>query len=1565
MNILQNNHLFENSHYKVFQGYYNDRSGIIKELKKTSHPLATELIEREINIFRNYGLDELIAPVESGLNNKRKFLCYINLEGTSLEDILTGSNIDITSAVRLILRLSRHIEKIHKKGLVHCNIHPGSIISSPDNEKIKLICFESARLCDDPVSGPSGISENRDMFRPEYISPELTGIIRKPVDHRTDIYSLGIVFYQLLTGHVPFKSDNLTEIFHWHVAAAPVEPSKFVGGISSKLNHIVMKLLEKDPENRYQDISEVIYELQRILPRKSKKLNDTLTMAKLPPYPDSIIGRDKEKKELLNILNQVISGQRGISLVSGYPGTGKTELVKLLKDEIHNVSGLFIDGKCEQYAGAVPLHPVIQALVMVTRQILTRNEAAVLEWKDRIKTFTSPNTGLLLKLIPELVHITGKAGAVPETDPGNEDKRLLATISNFLYSFAEKDHPVILFIDDLQWADPLTLAFFRHIALVDHIPCLHVIGTYRDNEINDTHPLIKIIEEIEQQKILHKLHLHPLDKICVGKFFRNWISDDNKTVNKLTDLAFKKSGGNPLALKEFCNIIRNRSLICKNETGLYYTDYESIKRLPVSERIVTLITEMIKDLPPGSQKILASASCIGAKFDSNLLASAEGIPHSQCISILKDFCSKDFLIYHKDTTYAFIHDRVQQAAYELLTPEKRRNCHMKIGNALLLALKLNCDNSKLFETVEQFYLADPLWIRDKKICKTLCPLFLNAAEKAEKTSAYSNAVKYLKLTETMFKLIEKKRNEKFSLYFNMANCLYLDSKYEEAVETLHKAADFAETSLEHVELNTLTVGIYILITRYKEAIDVTLHTLKYLDIVVKNKDVPENIIKEKAGIDAFLKERGTKGITSLKLCKDPLVIAVQKLLFISSHAAYFTNKFDYLQYLPLKLASLALEYGLTVYSAYGFMIYCMILPLFHNNFDDNQKLADIVIQMAKKFNNYSMLSGILMHYSAFYIFWHHHMKEGRDLNIQAIEYGKTGGDYINAGNAVGHIINNDIHIGNPVTDILRNIETFTPFIKKINNITIADILKGYTHIFTKFSTSSHFSPEEEDIIFEDKFIHEAKADKSLISLGHYFINNAMYHYFMKNDELAEKNMELSDEYNSMTSLLFQNFDKILFESLIRIRLLYSKNYSGKKAKIINSAKNTMKYFNTLMKNCPDNFEFRYFLLDAELARLNNDMITTMASYDHAIESAYKYGYNQYEAIASEQAGEFWLIRGKQDFAELYLKRAYSCYKQWGAVRKVESLHKTYPEIFFTEESEENEIGRKEVYAFLRSFTTLSGIQDTESLLKDLTGIVLEHSGAEKFILIIEKEQKLFIQAIGNINPGEISVNNTPLPENDCHDTISIPTELIRYVHRTGENIISENLSIDPLFKDTPYIKKFEPRSVMCIKKAVGDSSFIWYLENNLLEGAFVDPSKNNIFAVLTDYAAICVKNSLIYNKTSYSMNDHCLSVKTNGNNYIIPFDDILYISAHGRKSVLSDTSQSYEIHQSLKEMEEQLPSGLFLRIHRQFIVNINYIRQLKRFESGKYMVILKDEEDSNLPVSRLQINRLRSLLKIS
>jgi predicted ATPase len=1384
---------------------------------------------------------------------------------------------DLDRFFPLALQLCSILAGLHRSDVIHRNLNPGSMLWDATAGKLTVVDFSSATLASGGMHHPLGA-----VLSPlalPYSSPEQTGRMNREVDHRTDFYSLGATLCELLTGSPPFASPDQLELIHWHIARAPEPPRERDPRVPETLSQIILKLLAKTPEERYQSAAGVREDLatcaaewaeHRFIKPFALGRRDVTDRFLIP---QRLYGREQEVRKLIDVFDQVCRGNTALTLVAGYSGIGKTSLIQELYRPIVHQKGYFLSGKFDQVVRSVPYGALLQAFRGLARRLLGESEERLAYWRQRLGEALGANGGVLTEVIPELVPILGEQPAPSLLGPTEAQNRFQMVFQSFLGALAAKDHPFVIFLDDLQWADSATLGLLEPLLTSADIRHLLLVGAYRDNEVDAGHPLLRALGRLHSAGAeVHQLTLGPLPAGDLSLLVADALGRQPADVEAVATLILRKTDGNPFFVIQFLKALRQDGLLeFDYSQGRWNFQLEAIAAAATTENVVDLMARKIRRLSAESQRILPLAACIGNRFDLATMATITEQPPSDALADLKEALREGLILQvsSPDTppgdddnsgepapvAYTFLHDRVQQAAYALIPEAEKQRVRLQVGRLLLD--RWGDSEAKVFDVIEHLNFGSSR-IATETERQELARLNLVAVRKAKSSTAYDAALGYAiagvgLLGESSW---ESDYDLAFALHIEAAECEYLCGRFDAAEQRFGLLLERARQPIDKAAVHHLRLVQNENRSRYPDAVQcgregLALLGVSFPDGVGAQETALEN---ELASIQSLLAGRPIGSLVDLPAARDPEKRMVLRLLTSIWAPAYITANQVLTRLISATIVRLSLAHGSTSESAYGYVTHAITVGPVREDFETAYEWGKLALSVNERFPDPQQRAKIHQQFHAHVTLWRKPFATCIPHAREACRSGLEAGDFNYAAYGafteswVAFLICEDL--GRFVTEqssnlaLLQKMKMTDPLGALTVIVNWARALQGQTADGLSLSYES----------FDEKIYRETYGANAFFMAPYYVIKLSLCLTFEAYGPALEAALRARQIVQTLSGTIWPVVLDFLYG--LTVAALYREQAEQQRSLWMGEVSGIRRSLDVLAANCPENFGCYSLLLRAEMARVEGRDIEAVHAFEEAIRLAQTTGNTQNSALAQELYSRFWRDSGNDGVAGFYLRQATQLYAQWGAAAKVRSLARRWPELLgaaaplrSSETGSESAVSDVEpAHAALDLATVTKAARaisqeiDLNALLQKLMQIAIENAGAQRGLLLREKEGRLIIEAEGWVDREDVQVGKSaPL---DARTDVS--RSIVHYVHKTRESVVLGNAARDDRLRNDPYVASSPHLSILCVPiEHQGKSQGILYLENGLAGEAFT-ADRARLMQLLASQAGISLENSRLY-----------------------------------------------------------------------------------------------------------------------
>ncbi|HEY9628803.1 MAG TPA: AAA family ATPase [Coleofasciculaceae cyanobacterium] len=1487
--------LHESSRSLVYRGQRSDRQSSILKVMQAEYPSLEELgryrLEYEIinrlnleGIAQAYGLE----PYQNGL-----VLILEDFGGQSLHHLLQARRLQLQEFLEMAIAISEVLSQVHAASIIHKDINPANIVLNDDLSQIKLIDFGNATV----LSRENPTLRNPNVLEGTlaYLSPEQTGRMNRSLDYRTDFYSLGATFYEVLTGHPPFNVTDAMELIHCHLARQPELPHIINTDIPEIVSQIILKLLAKNAEDRYQSAYGIKVDLQHCL-------EQLRTQGSIAPFalaqndasgrfqiPQKLYGRAAEVKSLMAGFERVageqrraaasIPGSSELMLVSGYSGIGKSALVQEVYKPITRRNGYFIAGKFDQFQRNVPYSALIQVFQELMRQLLTESPERIDRWRLGLLDALGMNGQVVIDVIPEVELIIGEQSAVPELEPKETQNRFNLVFQNFIKVFTQAEHPLVIFLDDLQWADLASLKLIQLLMTAPDSRYLFLVAAYRSNEVSAVHPLSVTLEEIRKAGgTMSQIELSPLTLDTVQQVIAETFNCDRAKAAPLSELVMQITDGNPFFMSEFLkSLYENGLLNFDGQLGGWQWDLNQIREAHIPDNVVELMAGKIQKLSPNSQQMLKLAACIGNQFDAKTLAIVSEKSQAAIAADLWQSVQEGLILPLADSykftgidqqqvedrvvSFKFLHDRVQQAAYSLIPEAETKTIHRTIGRSLLAHITPEEREEKIFDIVNQLNMGIGLMTQQAQRDE-LAALNLTAGIKAKDSTAYETALRYfltgIGLLDADSWQTQYERT--LALHEAAAEAAYLNGDFEETERLVERILHHAKTLLDRVNAYHVRIHAYSAQNNMEAALDIFVTALGRL-----GEPIPRRPSRLRVGLELIrtrywvIGNRPIAKLEALPPMTDPYKLAVIQLTSSVVMASVNVEPL-FVAVLALRIVNMIVRYGSSPLSAVQGIAYGVMLRVGLGETEGAYEFGQLSLRLIDRFNARLYRTFTLLGFESCIRHWKEPLRRSLPELLGAYTEGLELGNLEPAGLAASVYCFHQFFLGEPLAKVAEAYQQYiTLLVRFKQEMTVYSMQPWHQLVLNLQGLAIDPSRLVGTAFDEEELLPLFMANKLGIPLYYTYIAKAIWLYHLEDYSGSLQAAELAQPHQESSPVTTPYANQNFYHSLACLALCSTVPQATRKAYLRQVAKK-QRQTQRWAKKCPENYQHRHDLVEAERMRVLGKPAEALDYYDRAIQAAKEQDYINEVALANELAAKFCLSIGREKFAQAYLLEARHSYLRWGATFKVEALDARYPQLrsrisersslepraiqTITTTSNRSSSGKEfdlDLDTVFKASQAISGEIVLDKLLAKLLKLVLENAGAQKGYLLLSSQDEWRIEAEGRIETEEsILLQSRPLEPQD------LPVSIINYVQRTREDLVLRDAALEGLFITDPYIIQTQPRSILCSPILnQGNLTGILYLENNLTTDAFT-PERLTVLSILSAQAAIALENALFY-----------------------------------------------------------------------------------------------------------------------
>ena len=1370
-------------------------------------------------------------------------------------DRLLGAPMELGSMLRLAVGIAVALGKLHQRGVVHKDLKPTHILVNCADDQPRLTGFGIASRLPRERQAPELPETIAGTLA--YMAPEQTGRMNRAIDSRSDLYSFGVTLYQMLTGALPFTAADPMEWVHCHIARKPVPPRERLDTVPAPVSQIVMKLLAKTAEERYQTAAGVERDLERCLAdwERQKRIDDFQLGEHDTPdrllIPERLYGRAGEVDTLLEAFDRVLkSGAPELVLISGYSGIGKSAVVNELQQELVPLRGLFASGKFDQYKRDIPYSTLVQALQSLVRPLLGKRDTELASWRGELLEALGENGRLVTDLVPEMKLIIGDPPPVPELEPQQAQSRFQLVFRRFLCVFARPEHPLVLFLDDLQWLDAATLDLLEDLLTRSELQHLMLIGAYRDNEIDATHPLMRKLQAIRNSGArIAEIALAPLAREDIARLVADALHCDPQRAAPLAQLVHDKTAGNPFFVIQFLHALADEDLLTFNHDGACWSWHlDRIHAKAYTENVIDLMVGKLTRLPADTQKALQQLASLGNVAAVAMLSIVLGVSEEQIHAALWEALRQE-LVEQLESSYKFVHDRIQEAAYSLIPEGLRAEAHLRIGRLLAAQTPPEKLEETIFDIVHQLNRGAPL-IASREEREQLAEFNLRAGQRARSSAAYVSALTYFNagvalLPENSW---ERRHELIFALECKRAECEFLTGQLAVAEERLVVLSNRAATTIEQAVVACLRIDVCTALNQGSRAVAICLNYLRHVGIEWSPHPEDEEVQREYKRIWSLLGGRAIEYLVDLPRMEDPASLATVDVLSKALPPAVFTDA-NLAALMTCKAVSLSLERGNSDPSCLAYVWFATIAGPRFGDYKAGFQFGQLGYELVERRGLKRFEARTYLGFGVFVVLWMKHVRACRDFLRRAFEAANRIGDLTYAAYACNNLNSNLLFAGEPLSDVQVEAEHGFAFARKARFGLVTDIIATQLALIRMLRGLTPTFGCLDDGEFNEFQIESHLADNPALRFAAclYWIRKLQAHYFAGDHATAIDAASKAQRLLGTSSSLFEEAEYYFYGALAEAAFCDSAP-AGTRQQHLNALAAQYRQLQVWAQNCPENFEDRAALVGAEIARLQGRELDSQSLYEHAIRSAQANGFVHNEALANELASHFYAARGYGKIAHMYLRDASYGYLRWGASGKVRQLEEKYPYLR-TEECAPSPtstiatpVEHLDLATVIKVSQAVTGDIVLEKLIDTLMRTALEQAGAERGILILPRAdgERIAAQATTGGDTVHVQLGNSPV------SAAQLPESVLYHVLRTRESVILDDAAAQLPFCTDAYIRQHRARSLLCLPLMnQARLTGALFLENNLTPHVFT-PTRIALLRLVVSQAAIALENARLY-----------------------------------------------------------------------------------------------------------------------
>jgi len=1334
------------------------------------------------------------------------------------------------------------LARLHQSGIIHKNIRPDTLRINPYGVEIFRTTGEQA---------PDFLPLKLPIEALPYIAPEQTGRFEEALDRRADLYSLGVVLYERWAKALPFHADDALGWVHCHIARAPRPLTEALPGTPPTLSNIIMRLLAKSPDERYQSARGLAFDLERCLSELSSKGHIEPFVLGTRDVWDKLrgathaYGRDKEVAILREAAARVSTTHAVETvLILGPSGIGKTVLVReLQKSAAERV--FFLAGKFEPHKREIPYGTIGQAFGDLVRQLLALPDTELDAIRQRLETALGVNVQLIVDLIPQLQLVMGKRPPVVPLAAAEAKSRFNLTFASFLGVLATDDRPIHLFLDDLQWADLGSIDLLQHILTQPGIRNVLVLGAYRDDEVDAFHPLTAMLAATEGAGAkVTRIPVGPLAKIHLVELVVDLFGCERSEAEPLAALLWTKTRGNPFFVSQLLGLLHERKLIrFEMRQWAWRWTITDIEDKEISNDLVDLVLGKLRRLPEKTLELLKIAACTGIEFTIDLISTLSGATAEQ-IRLDLEPAYADGILLQRRNGYKFLHDKLVHAVYSIIPENERTALHFKIGWLLLEQTPDTELEAVIFNVANQLNLGATRVETIEQRCQ-IAKLDLRAGKKAKASGAASTAAMFISIGISLLPEggWDTDYTLAYDLHLQLAECEFLSGRFQESSNLCALIEKNARSLVDRASAYYLKIQLAMAQMNSGVAIELGRTCLSMLSIELPQEPSQADFAAEVDWIRQNLASRRIESLAELPEMTNPeMLAAVAVLSAMHPPTAFVSPVLN--QVVIARMVRLSILYGNTSASGYGYALLGQLLCSKLGAFEEGYRFGRLAWELGQRpaFSAYN--AEALVTFGTIAPFTRP-LGEALDVLRAAVRVGRDTGKLSFTTASLIQVVVTMLAKGEHLETVHAASKTSHEAAIAAKFTFLADQAVGFQRVEQSLRGETDKFGSLCGGDFEEKAFEAHLETRSLPAVRfHYYIYKLAVRFLAHDYAEADKAASIAFELIWSRLYTLAEVELFFFAALTALALLEN---AGEEERVrlrsrLSACEGELR---VLREHCPENFLGRHALVLAETARIEGRDAEAVPLYDEAIRASRAAGAVQLEGIACELASRFFLQRKFAVLPGAYLREARSCYSRWGAFGKVRQLDELYPELLAEARqastmAESADAVPIDTLTANKASEAISSEMPPEQLLATLMRILAEHAGAQRAYLLLPT-------AAGLNTAAEISADHEGVRVETGRGRRSpspneLPLSIANYVRRTREKLVLDDAKAEQIFSADPYIATFRPKSLLCVPiLRRGGVAGILYLENRLARGAFT-PRR---MALLEFLSAISLENALL------------------------------------------------------------------------------------------------------------------------
>lgn len=1393
-----------------------------------------------------------------------------DFQGQPLSKGIRGGALSVLGFIDLALDIAEAVQSLHDAALIHRDINPSNVLLSPTQGDLRLCDLGSALRTHERMSALPELSGD-----PVYAAPEQAQGFSVSIDSRTDIYSLGVILFELLTGRLPYSGSDPLETLHGHLAAAPPSASDLRPEVPHAVARMLLKLLSKNPGDRYSSARGFRADLlrcRRELTTTGRAADFELGAADASPQlslPDRLYGRERELAELDAAFDRTAQGANVVALVCGDPGVGKSRLVRQLREQVQARAGHFCEGKFEPLRANAPYHAFLSALRTLLRSILTLREAEVRAWREKLLGALGANGQLLTQLLPELELLIGAQPEVVPLEPEQAQARFRHVMLNFVAGIAAPTSPFVIFLDDLQWADQASVSLIEEFSQWDGPSHLMFVSAFRENELHSKPRLQSLLNKMSTASSTLQLKVGPLELQHVEHLVVDALSREKEVVRPLAELIWRKTGGNPFFVRQFFWMLHNEGLLTFDvAAGAWHWDLGKCNEQSITDNVAQLMRRRIHRLSPYTQDVLRHASCIGSEFSVEaLLVVLEQTREVEVWDALDEALREELILAatgkehggpSDPANFRFLHDHVQQAAYALIPDAERPGLHLAIGRLLLKTRVVDEREGRIFQILD--HLIHGIHLVTQQAERTrIAQLCLSAGRKAKSANAYVAAARYLR---SGLELLgpggwRASYDLALELHREYAETSYLNGDFTTMTNAGSEILAHAKTLLDRMPALQMKLMACIARHEMSEAITVAREALQKLGINLPTAPSKAAVGLRVARMSMRLRSETDESLLGRSPIEDPKVLAAMQILSLAINPAYLSDP-NLFPVITCEMMNLVLKHGNSEWSTDPFIGWGAI-QIAIGAVERGYRVGSLAPRVVERLGAVRRRGRTESQHSLLIRHWKEPLRstiEPLRLSIDdAVEHGEL---YFASVAAVTQIFYMLV-AGHPLAEVEELALGYEKLIRRLGQerferdarrlIQLTRCLQGRAEDPKRLS--GEFFDESEALR-----VNQESGDRAAVASLSY--ERALLLYVHGDLEAALDCCRLGAEHiDSVIATVYPPALDFL-SGLVRTHLVGQKSVKLSRNKELREVHRSLRRLEKWAKSAPENQLHRVHLLRAEVARLDGDAPLATKQYERAVDLAGRHGYLNEQAIALECAGRFYTSLGQTRIAATTLRAAHDAWSSWGASVKAAQLESEFSMLLAStgdlvsratlhQPKFAGGVGRNnlDLASVMKASQAIVGEIRLPNLVRRLLTLAMENTGAQRGFLLLDHGGQLRIEAAADVDDRDAFANVDSMPLASQASEI-LPVSIVEYVARVVELVVHADVSSDPMFAHDPYVAGRQPLSVLCVPLvSQGVLGGIVYLENNRMRGAF-NAERVEVLHLISSLAAISLENARLY-----------------------------------------------------------------------------------------------------------------------